>query len=80
MRTPEEIANTPLPLLTEEELATLDDGAREYVQRFKARMAREAACPGHQATGTGTRDEARRGWHPAKCKHCGFDMSVDSGD
>lgn len=21
-----------------------------------------------------------RGWHPGYCKHCGFDMSVDSGD
>ena len=21
-----------------------------------------------------------RGWHPGKCKHCGMDMSYDSGD
>lgn len=21
-----------------------------------------------------------RGWHPAHCKHCGLDLSVDSGD
>lgn len=80
MRTPEEIANTPLPDLTDEELATLDDSAREYVRRYREARAREAACPGHERKSTGTADEARRGWHPAKCKHCGIDMSVDSGD
>lgn len=43
------------------------------------RRVAEAACPKHEAVGTGAFGDARRGWHPAKCKHCGADMSVDSG-
>lgn len=34
----------------------------------------------HERVSTGTREEARRGWHPGKCRHCGKDMSYDSGD
>lgn len=44
------------------------------------RRAAEAACPKHEVVGTGDADQNRRGWHPARCKHCGLDMSVDSGD
>lgn len=34
----------------------------------------------HEIQGTGTSEQARRGWHPGHCKLCGLDMTVDSGD
>lgn len=52
----------------------------EYKRVVAWRQARYAACPGHERQSTETREEGRRGWHPAHCKHCGKDMSVDSGD
>jgi hypothetical protein len=36
-------------------------------------------CPGHEATDESTREGRLTGWHPARCKHCGADMSCDSG-
>jgi hypothetical protein len=36
---------------------------------------------GHEAEAEPVSEYSRmRGWHPAHCKHCGKDMSVDSGD
>lgn len=52
----------------------------EYKRVVAWRQARYAACPGHERQSTETREEGRRGWHPAHCKHCGKDMSYDSGD
>lgn len=52
----------------------------DWKAKGEERRAAEAACPKHEAVGTGTADQNRRGWHPAHCKHCGKDMSVDSGD
>lgn len=80
MKTLEEIRNTPVLLLTDDEIAQLDPKSQEWARNCKARKAREDACPGHEAESTGTYEQARRGWHPAKCKHCGIDMSIDSGD
>lgn len=80
MRTLEEIRSTPGTLLTEDELAQCSPEYRAYLQRFNENRARETACPGHEPVSTGTHEESRRGWHPMKCKHCGKDMSVDSGD
>lgn len=76
MRTLEEINNTPGGLLTDEELALTDPSFQAGVRRLKA----QRACPGHEPEDQGSYDDHRRGWHPAKCKHCGMDMSVDSGD
>lgn len=63
---------------------TIDEWCALPFEQWRAkgdeRRAAEAACPKHEAKGTGTSDEARRGWHPARCRHCGMDMSVDSGD
>jgi hypothetical protein len=80
MRAPDEILNTPVGLLTDEEISTLSPAGQEYARRVKANRAREAACPGHEKLGTGTDGDGLRGWHPGHCKHCGIDMSVDSGD
>ena len=80
MRTHEEIRRTPVGLLTEEEIATLDANGQEFARKFKARKAAEAACPGHERVETATREEANRGWHRGECKHCGMNMSYDSGD
>jgi hypothetical protein len=44
------------------------------------RRAAEAACPAHEAVSLSSSDELRRGWYRARCKHCGADMSRDSGD
>jgi hypothetical protein len=79
MKTLEEIRRTPVGLLSDDEINMLDADGQTYARKVKANMAAEAACPGHEAVSTGTFEEARRGWHPAKCKHCGIDMSVDSG-
>lgn len=40
---------------------------------------RVAICK-HEAPDTGSPDQRMRGWHPAVCKLCGMDLSVDSGD
>lgn len=80
MKTLDEIRSTPVLLLADEEIALLDAKSQQWARAAKAQRAREDACPGHEATPTGTHAQAMRGWHPAKCKHCGTDMSVDSGD
>lgn len=58
----------------------LDPESQVWARKCQAQRARELACPGHEAVSTGTREQATRGWHPARCKHCGIDMSIDSGD
>lgn len=40
---------------------------------------RFAICE-HEPVGSGTPEQTRRGWHPARCRKCGLDLSVDSGD
>jgi hypothetical protein len=76
MRTLDEIQNTPVLLLTAEEIDQLDPKSQVWARSCQARHAREQACPKHEPTGTSTRN----GWHSLKCKHCGIDMSCDSGD
>ncbi len=78
-RTLDEVRRTPAGDLTEAEIGMLDADGQAYARRFRAQRAREEACPGHERVGTGTHDEYRRGWHSGKCKHCGMDMSRDSG-
>jgi len=80
MRTLEEIRRTPVTLLTDEEIATLDAGGQEFARKCKARVAREDKCPGHERVSTATREQTRYGNHRGECKHCGKDMSWDSGD
>lgn len=76
MKTLEEINKTPVLLLTPEEIRLLDPKTRAWAINCQAIHAREAACPKHAPTGTSTQN----GWHSLKCKHCGKDMSYDSGD
>lgn len=64
--------------LAEDEIDLLDDPTRYRDQRD--RRVRWAACPKHEMVGTSTREESNRGWHKGHCKHCGKDMSYDSGD
>ena len=80
MRSIEEIRRTPAGLLTEEEISQCDPEFQTYARAYQARKAKEAACPGHERIETATREEANRGWHRGECKHCGKDMSYDSGD
>ena len=80
MRSLEEIRRTPAGLLTEEEIVQLDANGQAYVRAFLARNAKEAACLGHERIETATREQANRGNHRGECKHCGKDMSYDSGD
>lgn len=49
---------------------------RDYPQ---PRIFRFALCK-HEKTEEGHKPNPGRGWHPGHCKHCGMDMSVDSGD
>jgi hypothetical protein len=41
-------------------------------------VARFAICKHEKVDGPGANHS--RGWHPGSCKHCGLDMTVDSGD
>lgn len=76
MRTLEEIRNTPVLLLTADEIEQLAPGVQVWARKCQAQDAREKACPKHEPFGTSTRN----GWHSYRCKHCGMDMSYDSGD
>ena len=80
MRALEEIRRTPAGLLSEDEITQLDTDGQAFVRRYQERKAREAACPKHERIETATREQANRGDHRGECKHCGKDMSYDSGD
>ncbi len=80
MRTLEQIRNTPVGLLSDDEINQLSLEGQAYARLVRARTARELACPGHEAVSESTWEEQRRGWHRLKCKHCGKDVSRDSGD
>lgn len=80
MRTREEISKTPVGLLTGEEINQLDPKTKLWALEFQARKYREMICPGHERIETATREQARYGNHRGECKHCGKDMSYDSGD
>lgn len=41
-------------------------------------VLRFAICKHEKVSGPGA--NPIRGWHPGSCKHCGLDMTVDSGD
>ena len=79
-KTLDEIRRTPMGLLTEEEIVQLDPEGQKFARQFQARRAKEAACPGHERVETATREQANRGNHRGECRHCGKDMSYDSGD
>lgn len=58
---------------------TFDGGGYAIIWSFDVPVTlRFAICKHEKVTGAGARPE--RGWHPGSCKHCGLDMSVDSGD
>jgi hypothetical protein len=80
MRTIEEINRTPVGLLTDDEVAMLDPASQEWARKWKARRVREDACPGHERIETATLRQQMYGNHIGECKHCGKDMSYDSGD
>lgn len=80
MRTLEEIRRTPVGLLSPDEINMLDPDGQAFARRFLERRAKEAACPGHERVETATQAEANRGDHRGECKHCGKNMSYDSGD
>lgn len=80
MRTLEEIRRTPVLLLTDEEIATLNAEDQEFARMCKTRRAAEEACPGHERISTATLEQTHYGNHRGECKHCGKDMSWDSGD
>lgn len=44
----------------------------------KGRAVTFRLCKHEKVVGAGA--NPRRGWHPGYCKHCGLDMTVDSGD
>jgi hypothetical protein len=80
MKTLEEIRRTPVLLLTDEEIGMLDPEGQAFARKCKARRAAEEACPGHERVSTATREQTRYGNHRGECRHCGKDMSWDSGD
>lgn len=53
------------------------DAPEEWVGT-KPSAFRVAICKHEKEPGAGA--NPRRGWHPGACKHCGLDMTVDSGD
>ena len=63
--------------LTGEGVVLYSEGWESGMEKFKA--ATFAICK-HEKTEEGHMPNHQRGWHPGHCKHCGLDMSVDSGD
>lgn len=45
----------------------------------KPRVFKFALCK-HEKTEDGHSPNHGRGWHPGHCRHCGLNMTVDSGD
>lgn len=80
MKTLEEVRRTPVGLLSEAEIGLLDPEGQAFARAYQQRRANEVACPGHERVETASREEANRGWHRGQCKHCGKDMTYDSGD
>ncbi len=80
MKTLDEIWRTPVLLLTDDEISQLDVDGQAFARLCKSRRAREDACLGHERIETATCEQARYGNHRGECKHCGKDMSYDSGD
>lgn len=76
MKTLDEILHTPVLILTSDEIERMDPKDQAWARNAQAIDARHRACVKHEPTGTSTRN----GWHSLKCKHCGKDMSYDSGD
>ena len=76
MRSLAQIMNTPVLLLTEEEIDQLDPKSQIWARNAQYIANKERQCPGHEPVGTSTQN----GYHSLKCKHCGMDMSYDSGD
>lgn len=80
MKTLEEICKTPIMLLSEAEIVRLDLPTQVWIRLSLTRHAKEEACPKHEMLYTSTASQSRIGWHQGRCKHCGKDMSYDSGD
>lgn len=78
-RSIDEIRRTPVLALTDAEVSMLDAEGQQFARRARAQRARETACPGHEPISMATLLDERRGYHPARCRHCGMDMSQDSG-
>jgi hypothetical protein len=77
MKTLDEINKTPVLLLTEEEIDRFpEEKDRIWARACQLKAAREKACTKHEPVGTSTMS----GYHSYRCKHCGKDMSWDSGD
>jgi len=58
-------------------------GGSKYDQETKKStqtpiVLRFAICKHEKVDAIGANHQ--RGWHPGSCKHCGLDMTVDSGD
>jgi hypothetical protein len=51
----------------------------EMHNSMKPRVFKFALCK-HEKTEEGHTPNHGRGWHPGHCKHCGLNMTVDSGD
>lgn len=68
--------------MTDDELNELGPESLEREHKRRAQVQREKDCPGHEfeSAPEAALFDPRRGWHPGHCKHCGKDMSVDSGD
>lgn len=62
--------------LTGEGVVLYREGWAEAVDKFKGGSF--AICVHEAVEKPGANHQ--RGWHPAECKHCGIDLSVDSGD
>lgn len=76
MKTLDEIRNTPVLLLTPDEIEQLEPDSQAWARECQSARAREDACPKHEPAGT----SSQHGWHNLCCRHCGKDMSYDSGD
>lgn len=59
--------------------SSLDGGGYAVIYAGQnPRVVRFAICQHEKVAGFGANPQ--RGWHPGSCRHCGLDMTIDSGD
>lgn len=74
-RTLDEIYDTPVLWLNEDEIERLDEQSQVWVRRLQAMRRRHNNCRRHERVLI----SSKNGWLSGKCRRCGMDMSYQGG-